>query len=404
MKTRPWLTIIGLDAGGYDSLKADAQSALSHATTIIGPQRHIDMLPDLAAKQIIWPVPFQDGIDILLDLRRDNDGDNQVVMLASGDPFWFGAGTQITRHLEAGEWQALPGAGCFSLAASQLGWAIETTSCLGLHAAPFSRLRPYLQPRRQILATLRDGNAIAGLAGYLSDEDFADSQLTILEALGSVQARITTCRADALPDITFQHPVMVGIKVAGYGQIMPQSAGLNDDWFQHDGQITKQMVRAFTLSALAPSAGQHLWDLGAGSGSVSIEWLLSGPQMRATAVEQHPERAARIRANADRLGVDWLTICESDNLSALSTLDRPDAIFIGGGLREPLLTALWDIVPEGTRLVANGVTVETDRLLTGAQEQYGGTLTRLELSKLDKIGSMRGWKAAYPITQWVVVR
>ena len=195
------------------------------------------MLPDLAAKQIIWPVPFQDGIDILLNLRRQNDGDHQVVMLASGDPFWFGAGTQITRHLEAGEWQALPGASCFSLAASQLGWAIETTSCLGLHAAPFSRLRPYLQPRRQILATLRDGSAIAGLAHY-SRRRFTDSQLTILEARRCAGADMP----DALPDI--QHPVMVGIKVAGHGRVMPQSTGLDDDWFQHDGQITKQMVRA----------------------------------------------------------------------------------------------------------------------------------------------------------------
>lgn len=404
MKTSPWLTIIGLDAGGYNSLTPEAQSALSTATTIIGPQRHIDMLPDLAAKQIIWPVPFQQGIDRLLALRAENDGDEHVVMLASGDPFWFGAGTQITRHLDKSEWQALPGASCFSLAASQLGWAIETTSCLGLHAAPFTRLRPYLHTGRQIMATMRDGASIEGLVHYLCAEGFADSRLFILEALGSSEARRTSCQAHALPDIDFQHPVMVGIEVAGQGRPLPQTPGLDDDWFAHDGQITKQMVRALTLSALAPSAGQHLWDLGAGSGSVSIEWLLSGPQMRATAVEHNAERAARIRTNADRLGVDWLSICERDNLSALAQLDRPDAVFVGGGLRDPLLAALWEILPVGTRLVANGVTVETDRLLTSAQEQLGGTLTRLELSNLDKIGTMRGWKAAYPITQWVVTR
>ena len=195
---------------------------------------------------------------------------------------------------------------------------------------------------------------------------------------------------------------MVGIMCAGSGRAMPRSAGLEDDWFIHDGQITKNPVRALTLSALAPQNGQHLWDLGAGSGSVSIEWLLAGRSMRATAIERHAERAKNISQNALNLGVDWLTIIETENLDVLDNLDKPDAVFIGGGLRAQLLERLMAILPSGVRLVANGVTLETDRLLGVAHEQYGGSLLKLELSSAEPIGSMRGWKSAYPITQWVL--
>ena len=388
-----------MDSGGYDRLSADAQDYIHRASYIIGPKRHLSMLPEVTAETVTWPIPFTDGITTLLDRRG-----TPSIMLVSGDPFWFGAGTQITKHLEAGEWYALPGHSCFSLAASHMGWALETTLCLGLHAAPFTRLRPHLAPGQQIMATLRDGEAVPALASYLTEMGFGDTHITCLEALGQSDQRITSCLAHEGPDKAPSHPVMVALSVAGEGPVMPKSSGISDDWFDHDGQITKQPIRAMTLSALAPRPGDVLWDLGAGSGSIAIEWLLSCPSLQAVAVEKHPARAATIRENAVKLGVDRLQIVEADIETALDTLPAPNCVFVGGGLREHSLTLLWDRLPAGTRLVANGVTLETDQLLISAYQRFGGHLMRLEVSQLQAIGTMHGWKAAYPITQWTVTR
>ena len=387
-----------MDAGGFENLPQPARTALQAASLIIGPKRHLSMLPALSAQQLVWPIPFSDGIDMVMARRGQ-----PIVMLVSGDPFWFGAGSQMTRLLSSDEWVAWPAASCFSLGASALGWSIEKTICLGLHAAPLNRLRPYLQTGCHIMATLRDGDEIAKLQAYLVAQQFGESTLYVLESLGGDGARKTKIKADEKTECRFSHPVMVGIACAGAGRTMPRTPGLDDDWFEHDGQITKRPVRALTLSALAPQSGQHLWDLGAGSGSISIEWLLASRDMRATAIERHAERANRIERNALHLGVDWLRIIQSENLDVLDELDKPDAVFIGGGLRAELLDRLMGILPAGVRLVANGVTLETDRLLGMAQAEYGGSLTKFEFAQAEPIGSMQGWKASYPITQWVLV-
>ena len=392
-----WLTIIGMDAGGYTTISAEARAALDKAKTIFGPERHLAMLPDLAAKTHIWPVPFSQGVDQLLSHRGE-----PTIMLVSGDPFWYGAGTSITRHLQRDEWHALAAYSSFSLAANKLGWALEAVRTIGLHAAPLTRLRPYFAPGSKIIATLRDGEAVSELADYLNSCGFGDSQLHILESLGGKDARNRQILATEAGQIEAEHPVMAGIDISGSGKVMSRASGLDDEWFEHDGQITKQAVRALTLSALAPVQGQLLWDLGAGSGSVAIEWLLSGPDMKASAVERNPERAASLRRNAHTLGVDWLNLIEADAGDVLAQLPKPDAVFIGGGLRRPLLDKLWEVIPVGTRIVANGVTLETDALLGEAQNQLGGSLMRIELSHMSAIGNLRGWKAAYPITQWVV--
>ena len=399
MTTAPWLTLIGIDAGGFTSLSPDARSAVNAASIIMGPARHLSMLPPLSGEKLPWPTPFSAGIDFILSHRG-----KPLVVLLSGDPFWFGAGSQVVKKLDQSEWCALPGQSCFSLAASFLGWSLNTTTVLGLHAAPLSRLRPYLYPGRRIMVTLREGAAVQQLANYLTGTGFGDSLIWVLESLGAQEKRSTSFQARTGSRIDFRHPLMACVNVAGSGKTIPQTPGLADDWFVSDGQITKQPVRALTLSALAPKAGQHLWDLGAGAGSVSIEWLLSGPDMRASAVEKNRARVENIRRNAGVLGVDWLNIIESENRAALESLERPDAIFIGGGLREDFFCDLWTIIPSGTRVVANGVTIETDRILTSSQEKFGGKLMRFELSQLNEIGRMKGWKGAYPITQWTVIR
>lgn len=395
MTDSPWLTIIGVGEDGMAGLTPTARTALEEAEVVMGPPRHLALLPETGARRIAWPVPFAEGIDILLSHRG-----TRTVALASGDPFWFGAGSVLARHLEPGEWSALPGPSCFSLAASRLGWPLQQTTCLDLHAAPLSRLRPHLADSARLIVTLRDGEAVTALATYLAGEGFGASMLHILESLGGPREAITTIRADALQGRSFAHPLVVAIAPRG-GAALTLASGRADDWFQSDGQMTKRPVRALALSALAPRPGEHLWDIGGGSGSIGIEWLLSGPSLSATTIEPREDRAERIRANADRLGMDRLSVVHGAAPEALAGLPRPDAIFIGGGLSQALLDHL-SAHATGARLIAHAVTLESEALLAQAQAAHGGDLMRIELAQAGAIGPRRGWKSAYPIVQWSV--
>ena len=368
------------------------------ADLMMGSARHLALLSDLKCAAWEWPVPFSNGIPMLLAQRG-----RRVVMLASGDPFWFGAGAVVTRHLAPDEWTAHPGTSTFSLAASRLGWSVNETDCLGLHAAPLSRLRPFLAADQRALVLLRDGTAVADLAHYLGDQGFGASRLDILEALGGPHERIrsTTAATMAYDDIV--HPVAVGVSFVGNGVGLPKTSGLPDLLFDHDGQMTKRPVRALTLSALAPRPGEMLWDIGAGSGSVGIEWLLAHPSTRAIGFEADPVRAARARTNAAALGVDRLEMVVGRAPDSLPDDGSPDAVFIGGGLSCVLLEALWARLRTRTRLVVNAVTLESEALLAEWHGARGGGLLRIELSEALPLGARRGWRASYPIMQWSVV-
>lgn len=389
-----WLTIVGIGEDGWAGLSEVARAALAEAEVVTGAARHLGLVPGLSAECRTWPVPFESGLDGLVALRG-----RRVVLLASGDPFWFGAGSVVTRGLDASEWIAHPGPSTFTLAASRLGWPIEATSCLGLHAAPLARLRPYLAPGQRAIVLLRDGAAVAGLAGYLVEQGFGASCLSVLEALGDPRERIRHVRAEACALAGIAHPVAVGIDCAGAGKVMARASGRDDAWFAHDGQISKRPIRALALSALAPRPGELLWDIGTGSGSIAIEWLLAHRDMRAIGFEADPERAARAMANAAALGADHLSIVEGAALEMLDGQACPDAVFVGGGLDEALLRRLR-CLSEGTRIVAHAVTLETEALLAGAHAEIGGSLLRIELSQAAPLGSRRGWKAHYPLVQW----
>nr|WP_156362081.1 precorrin-6y C5,15-methyltransferase (decarboxylating) subunit CbiE [Sphingomonas sp. Leaf208] len=397
MADTPWLTIIGIGEDGADGLSASAKAALAQVELVTGAPRHLALLPDLKSAVEPWPVPFSDGVTRLLAHRG-----KRVAMLVSGDPFWFGAGTSITRHLDPGEWVAHPAPSTFGLAASRLGWPIEETSCLGLHAAPFTRLRRHIVPGRRAIVLVRDGAAVAGLARYLFDLGFGQSRLHILEALGGPRERVRDIAAANLDDDDIVHPVAVGIVFAGQGMVVPRTSGLPDTWFDHDGQLTKRPVRALTLSALAPRPGETLWDIGAGSGSIGIEWLLAHPSTHATAFEADPIRASRAKSNAAALGVDQLRVVLGRAPEALEGHAAPDAVFVGGGLSEALLETLWARLPIGPRLVANAVTLESEALLSRWHGLKGGTLLRVELSEATPLGTRRGWRASYPVVQWSV--
>lgn len=380
-----WLSIIGLGEDGLNGLPPASRAALDAAEIVFGGPRHL-ALAEVGARGRPWPVPFD--ITPVLALR-----DRRVAVLASGDPFWFGAGATLAEALPPGDWRAYPAPGLVSLAAARLGWRIETTTCLGLHAAPFTRLVPHLTPGWRGLVTLRDGAAPAELATWLTAQGWGASRLTVLERLGGPQERLrpTTAASFDLTDIAA--PVALAIEAAG-APGLPRSPGLPDDLFASDGQITKAPVRALTIAALGPRPGAHLWDLGAGSGSVSVEWALAGG--RASAVEARADRLPNIRANALRFGVDHrLTLHHAPSAEAIATLPPPDAIFVGGGFTQ----ALFDALPP-VRLVVNAVTLETQSLVTDLHARHGGTLLRIDLAQATPLGPLRGWSAARSLIQW----
>ncbi len=390
---RPWVAIIGLGENGLAGLSDASREALARAEIIFGGPRHLALVA-AGDKGRAWPIPF--AVAPVLAHKGQN-----VAILASGDPFWFGAGSSLTAQLSRDEWQAFPAPSTFQLAAAHLGWRMEDITCHGLHAAPFARLRPVLTKGARAICLLRDGDAPQALAAWLTDQGFV-ADLTVLEALGGPNQRIrqTNAAAFALAEITA--PVAVAIEITA-GRGLPRASGLDDALFAHDGQITKRPVRALTLSALAPRAGELLWDIGAGSGSISVEWCLAGG--RAVSFELRPDRAVNIRTNATNFGIDHrLTCIEGPASENLSTHPIPDAVFIGGGGNTALYDQLWQILPAGTRIVANGVTLETESLLARQHAQRGGTLLRIDLATAAPLGRMRGWDAARPVVQWSVIR
>jgi len=367
-------------------------AALAAAAHVFGAPRHLELAglaDDPRAKA--WPVPF--SVAPVLALRGA-----QVAVLASGDPFWFGAGGSLARHLAAGEWAAYPAPSTFALAAARLGWRIEEVACMGLHAAPFEQLAPLMDAGARAICLLRDGTAAGALAAWLAARGFGASQCHVLERLGGPQERCRTTRADAFALADVAAPVAMAVAFAGARGIA-RSSGLPDHLFSHDGQITKRPVRALTLSALGPRAGELLWDLGAGSGSVGIEWCLAGG--RAVAVERHEGRLAHIRANAQSFGLAHrLQVVAGDTAAVLADLPAPDAVFIGGGASAALIDAAWARLGAGGRLVANGVTLETEAVLAAAQARHGGELLRVELAHARPLGRFRGWEAVRPVVQW----
>ena len=392
----PWLSLIGLGEDGLNGMPPASRDALDAAEIVFGGPRHLD-LAEVGDRGREWPVPF--SVDPVLALRGRN-----VAVLASGDPFWFGAGGSLSRHLAADEWRAFPAPSCFSLAASRLGWKLEDTICLGLHAAPFERLTPILYEGARVLCTLRDGDAAGELAAWLTDHGYGAARLTICEALGGPRERLRSLKAEDRDLGKVASPALAAIDAKGASGLS-RASGLPDDLFQSDGQITKRPVRALTLSAVAPRPGQHLWDLGAGSGSISVEFCLAAPGATATALEPRADRADNIRANARAFGLDHrIAVVEGRAPEALEHLPDPDTVFVGGGANEEMLTALWGRMPVGTRLVMNAVTLETEALLIRWSEAYGGHLLRADLAEAGPLGSMRGWERARPVMQWVVTR
>ena len=373
-------------------LPAASRAALAAAEVVFGGPRHL-ALAEVGERGRPWPVPF--SIDAVLACRG-----RATAVLASGDPFWFGVGGSLSRHLDASEWQTFAAPSTFSLVAAHLGWRLEEITCHGLHAAPFAQMRSALAPHGRLICLVRDGAAPAHLAAWLTEQGAGDASLWVMQAMGGMNQRVRQTKANAFDLTDVEAPVAVAVELpVNVG--LPRVTGLPDNLFYHDGQITKRPIRALTLSALAPRAGEALWDIGAGSGSIAVEWCLAGGS--ATAFEQKPSRAANIRRNASDFGLSHrLSVVEGDSHQTLAGHAAPDAVFVGGGGTGALFDQLFTLLPTGTRLVANGVTLETEALLGSLHASRGGSLMRVELAQAEPLGRMRGWQSARPVVQWSV--
>ena len=392
--SEPWLTIIGIGEDGLAGLSDASRKALAAAETVFGGERHLK-LAGIDGRGKPWPVPF-DATCVLSRRGRP------TAVLASGDPFWHGAGGSLASHLAPEEWVAHPSPSTFSLAAARLGWTLETTICIGLHAAPFERLVPLLSRGTRIICLLRDAKAATDLAQWLDAQGWDASRLWTLSALGGPREDVREGRSKGYSAGSAIAPLAVAIEAEG-AIGLSRASGLADDLFKHDGQITKRPIRALALSALAPRPGQRLWDIGAGSASISVEWALAGGT--SIAIEVREDRVANIRANAEAFGLAHkISIVTGTAPAALSSLEKPDAVFIGGGLDAAVFAAIWSMIPQGTRLVAHSVTLETEALLSDLHQKHGGDLMRIELSQVAPLGRYRSWESARPVVQWSAVR
>jgi precorrin-6Y C5,15-methyltransferase (decarboxylating) len=396
--TQKWLALIGIGEDGLDGLSPVARRLIADAEFLVGGERHLKLAGSPTCETLVWPSPITEAMAPILARRG-----RRVVVLASGDPFFYGVGSLIASHVRIDEISVLPAPSAFSLAAARLGWNLQDCVLLSLHGRSFERIVPHLQPRARILVLAWDETTAPRVATCLEAHRMGGSRITVLEALGGPHEKVRSVRADAfdLPGIDPLNVVAIEIAADRTARIIPLSAGLPDDYFEHDGQITKREIRAATIAALAPRRGELLWDIGAGAGSIGIEWMLCNPANTAIAIEERPDRAVRIARNAAALGVPGLTIVTARAPIAFAELPPPDAIFIGGGTSDDgVIDEAWAALPWGGRLVVNAVTIEAQALLHQRFKEGGGELVQMQIAHAAPVGAFFGWRPAMPVVQW----
>ena len=400
-QARPWLTLIGIGEDGVDGLVPATRALISNASLVVGGARHLRLAAALIrGETMAWPSPMTDGYAAILALAGSD-----VVVLASGDPFCFGVGTALGELIPAPEMMCIPAPSAFALAAARLGWAQQDVATISFCGRPLEAVFPLLHHRARLLALSADAATPAMVAQVLVERGFGLSTLHVLEALGGPRERVrSVVAASGVPsNIGALNMLAVELVAGPEAIVLPLAAGLPDESFENDGQLTKQEIRAMTLAALAPCPGQMLWDVGAGSGAVAIEWCLRGRGTRALAIEARPDRAGRAARNALSLGAVAVEVVNGAAPAVLAGLVPPDAVFIGGGLhRAGVLEAVWAALRPGGRLAANAVALDTQALLFAAQARFGGTLTRIAVERLDQIGTMRAFRPAMAVVQWAV--
>jgi precorrin-6B C5,15-methyltransferase / cobalt-precorrin-6B C5,C15-methyltransferase len=401
MRMDKWLSVIGIGDDGLAGLTPVSAALLQQAQRLVGGQRHLAMLsPADRRPQIAWSGPIAPTIAQILTHRG-----TPTAILASGDPMCYGIGTTLMRHLPLAEMTIVPAPSAFSLACSRLGWSLPEVEMVSLCGRDPALLSAVLYPGARVLVLSADRTTPTKVAALLRDRDYGQTLITVLAHLGGpAENRISGMAADwadlDMPDL---HTIALECPLGLPG--FSRFPGLPDAAYQHDGQLTKREVRAITLSSLAPLPGQLLWDVGAGSGSIGIEWMRSHPRCRAIAIEHHPDRLNTIATNAHTLGVPNLQIITGRAPEALAGLSTPDAVFIGGGLTVPeVFETCWAALRSGGRLVANGVTIETEQRIFELHQKFGGEINRIAIQRAAPVGKFLGWKAMAGVTQWVVMK
>jgi precorrin-6Y C5,15-methyltransferase (decarboxylating) len=400
--TDKWLSIVGIGEDGLDGLTPAAKALIDGADVLVGGDRHLEMIPLKGRETMTWPKPL-----LALIPQIEAHRGRKVCVLATGDPMHFGIGVTLARLLPIDETTIIPSLSAFALACARLGWSMAEVDCLTLHGRPLDLLRAYVQPKAKLLILAEDGNAPTKIAATLCDAGYGASPMTVLEHMdgpkeGRVDGTARDWRTEPAADFNTVAVTCVADKGTPRRTRLP---GLPDAAFNHDGQLTKQEIRGVTLSALAPAAGELLWDVGAGSGSIGIEWMRVDPRNRAIAIERRAVRLGLIADNAAALGAPKLDVVDGEAPAAFVSLEAPDAVFIGGGLSdEAMLPACWEALPSGGRLVANAVTVEGERALLDWCDEQGGDLRRIAISRAEPMGSYRMWRPQYPVTQYVGVK
>lgn len=398
-----WLTVVGVGEDGFAGLGRAARRALLEADVVVGGERHLAMLPArIGAQREPWPSPF----DIAPVLARRG---KPVCVLASGDPMLYGVGATLARALPADEWRVLPAPSSLSLAAARLGWALQEVAVVSLVGRPLAALNAHLHDGARIFVLSRDGGSPAAIAALLCERGFGATRMHVFEHLGGdrerrIDTRATAWQTDEAKDVAALNVVALACE-ATHARSLPLTCGLPDDAFLNDGQLTRRDVRAITLARLAPRPGELLWDVGAGSGSIGIEWMRVHPACRALAIEADAGRQRFIEHNRDALGVPGLVLVAGRAPDALAGLPAPDAVFIGGGVTVPgVLEACWSNLREGGRLVANAVTLQGDAALVAWRDRCGGTLTRIALNEALPLGGFDTWRPALPVTLYEVTK
>jgi precorrin-6Y C5,15-methyltransferase (decarboxylating) len=371
------------------------------ARTLFGSRRHLDLAPDCGQERIAWPSPFSLAFDMLLARRG-----TPVCVLASGDPMWFGIGASVSRLVPMEECLIYPAASSFSLAAARLGWPLQEIVTLSVHGRPIEALHPHIQPQARLVILSDNSTTPGAVARLLRERGFGASKLSVLENLGGPAERRIDGTAHNWPEERRAdlNTVAVHCLTSERTTRLPAMAGLPDEAYLHDGQLTKRVVRAVTLAFLQPSPGELLWDVGAGCGSIGIEWMRSHPACRAIAIEADPKRSGLIAENRRRLGVPGLRIVEERAPGALAALETPDAVFVGGGLTDEMMQRCWTALGVGGRLVANAVTLQSEALLTEWRQRTDGELTRISVAHAEPLGRFDGWRTAMPVTLLSAVR
>ena len=413
--SKKWLCVIGIGEDGWDDLSADARDLLYESEIVLGGERHLKMLPkDWEGERIVWSSPIREAVSKIVSWRPEDSASVQkVAIMASGDPLCYGIATKLLRHLPIEEIWIKPALTTFSLMCSRIGWSLPDVETLTIHGRPLEMLHPFVQPGAKLLVLSKGEESPEQAAKLLCARGFGKSIITVLEHLGGRKERQFSGPADSWnhPEGAALNAMAIECIPESNATILSRIPGLPDEAFFHDGQLTKREIRAVSLSRLMPVVDQVLWDVGAGCGSVAIEWMRTSPRCRAVAIEKSKSRLKLIEQNSQELGVPMLQIISGSAPEVLADLPAPDAVFIGGGLSSGnLLQTCWNALKPGGRLVANAVTLEGEqKLLQWQNENAGksgasGDLTRLSISRAEKIGKFQGWKEMRSVIQLAVIK